>query len=99
DWLKRVLTELHGERLKAPPVLFVDNAGAVKLAKNPEFHKRTKHIDVLHFYVRERYINSEITVQHVEGSKQFADILTKPLDRQRFETLGFRIGCSVSEEV
>ena len=31
----------------------VDNQSAVKLEKNPEFHKRTKHIDVRFHFIRE----------------------------------------------
>ncbi|KRY49442.1 Copia protein, partial [Trichinella britovi] len=31
--------------VKQNPILFVDNMGAVKLSKNPEIHKRSKHTD------------------------------------------------------
>ncbi|RLU25216.1 hypothetical protein DMN91_003309 [Ooceraea biroi] len=31
--------------LETVPLLLVDNASAIKLAKNPSFHKRSKHID------------------------------------------------------
>ena len=44
-WLKRLLGELGG-RGSEVPTLHVDNASAVKLAKNPEFHKRSKHVEV-----------------------------------------------------
>lgn len=42
-WLRRIISELTGKEIKS--MLFVDNQAAVRLAKNPEFHKRTKHID------------------------------------------------------
>lgn len=89
-WLKRLLGELT-EVNNSPP-LYVDNASTVKLGKNPEFHKRTKHIDVRHFYVRERVLAGDITLEHIESSNQLADILTKPLDRCRFEFLRKKIG-------
>ena len=38
-WLKRLIEEIV--KLKENPVLMVDNVGALKFAKNPEFHKRT----------------------------------------------------------
>lgn len=36
------------------PVLKIDNVSAVKLIKNPEFHNRTKSIDVNYGFVREK---------------------------------------------
>ena len=33
--------------------VYEDNQGAIALAKNPEFHKRNKHIGIRHHFVRE----------------------------------------------
>lgn len=35
------------------PLLLVDNQSAIKLTKNDELHKRTKHIDVRYHFIRE----------------------------------------------
>lgn len=42
-WLKRLYSELI--ELNSTPLLYVDNSAAVRLAQNPEYHKRTKHIN------------------------------------------------------
>jgi len=89
-WLKRLFSELTN--LNDVPVLKCDNIGAVKLAKNPEFHKRSKHIDTRYLWIRERYINGELNIEHVSGNKQIADILTKPLPKPRFEELRSSMG-------
>ena len=34
-----------------------DNESAVKLASNPVFHARTKHIEVRHHYIREKVLD------------------------------------------
>jgi hypothetical protein len=34
--------------------LFGDNQGAIALARNPESHSRTKHIDIMHHWIRQR---------------------------------------------
>jgi len=38
-WLKRLFGDIL--KLRHTPVLQVDNSAAVKLAQNPEFHRRT----------------------------------------------------------
>jgi hypothetical protein len=50
-WLKRLLSAMT--TISETPQLQVDNEAAVKLAQNPEFHRRTKHIRIRHFFVRE----------------------------------------------
>jgi hypothetical protein len=90
--LKRLLSELLPDFAKRTPVLYIDNTSALKLTKNPECHKRSKHIEVRHFYVRERYLNNDIEIEHVDGRKQLADLFTKPNERGRFEILCHGIG-------
>ena len=44
-WCARFLAELH-YREDTPVLLRADNQGSIYLSKNPEFHKRTKHIEI-----------------------------------------------------
>jgi hypothetical protein len=89
-WLKRLFSEVTC--LKDSPKLLVDNMSAVKLANNPEFHQRSKHIDVKYHFVREKCSDGTLNIGHVEGLKQVADILTKPLAGPRFKTLCEMLG-------
>ncbi|UYV67990.1 hypothetical protein LAZ67_5002731 [Cordylochernes scorpioides] len=50
-WLRRLLKDI-GIKMDRPTVLNMDNQAAIKLVQNPEFHKRTKHIDVRYHYIR-----------------------------------------------
>ena len=36
------------------PTILVDNKAAIKLAENPEFHKRSKYIDIQYHYIRDQ---------------------------------------------
>jgi hypothetical protein len=45
-WLKRLLSELLSDFARKTPVLYIDNASAIKLTKNPEYYKRSKNIEV-----------------------------------------------------
>ena len=49
-WLKRLLGELDG-KVSEVPTLFVDNACAVKIAKNATYLKRPKHVELRYLYV------------------------------------------------
>jgi len=63
--------------------LYVDNQSAIKLSKNPELHKRTKHIDIRYHFLREKYESGEISIAYIPFEIQKADILTKALSRFR----------------
>ena len=76
-WLIRLMNDLVG--LKETPILQVDNEAAIRLAENPEFHKRTKHIRIRHFFVRELVKNGNLKIRKVSSDHQLADILTKPV--------------------
>eukprot|EP00253_Pinus_taeda_P014679 PITA_14679 len=43
-WLRKILEDLQVKQVQSTP-LMIDNTYAIKLAKNPKFHDRTKHIN------------------------------------------------------
>ena len=62
------------------PIILVDNQGSLKLAENPEFHKRTKHIDIVYHFIRECINNNKLKVGYIPTKEQLADGFTKGLD-------------------
>jgi len=68
-------------------VVKIDNQSAIKLILNPEFHKRSKHIDIRYHFVREKYSSGDIKIEYVCSRNQLTDILTKALSRNLFQTL------------
>ena len=61
--------------------IYCDNNSTICLANDPEFHTRTKHIDIRYHYIREAIVNNSITVVHVPTEENIADVLTKGLDK------------------
>ncbi|CAB0034441.1 unnamed protein product [Trichogramma brassicae] len=92
-WLNRLLTEIKNKT--CTPTLYIDNASAIKLTKNPEFHKRSKHIEVRYFYIRELFQAERIKVEHVRSEDQLGDMFTKPLGFDKFKSMCAQIGLSV----
>jgi hypothetical protein len=81
-WMKQTLLE-YGVKFDCIPLLY-DNESAMKIATNPIQHKRTKHIDICHQFLRDHVSKGEIVMEGVRTDDQLADIFTKPLDETNF---------------
>lgn len=82
--------------------LFSDNCGAIKLAENPVFHNRSKHIDVRHHFIRGMLENGVIEVDYRSTEDMAADVLTKglsgPKHRRCLELMGISTGEKYSRD-
>lgn len=78
-----MVEELTNTRLE-PVELFIDNQSCIRLVRNPEYHQRTKHIDIQYHFVRERQASGDIDTKYISTERQLADICTKPLPKERF---------------
>jgi len=63
-------------------LIYGDNQGAIALIENPQFHQRTKHIDIRYHFIRHAYQKNLIRLQYIPTSLMTADIFTKPLPRE-----------------
>ena len=53
------------------------------MAKNPQFHKRTKHIKIRYHWIRDLVRDGEIKIESCRDPDQTADVLTKALARPK----------------
>ena len=90
-WL-RVLLEDMGFPQTTATLIHADNQGCIALARNPVAHSRAKHIDIRHHFIRERLQNSEIRLEYCWTKDMLADIFTKQLPREAFETFRSALG-------
>ena len=65
--------------------IYCDNTSAINIAKNPCQHKRTKHIDIRHHFLRDNVEKGLISINFCASENQIADIFTKALSREKFE--------------
>ena len=85
SYILRHVQEFMGPSITVDAVnVFEDNEGAIKLATNKHASQRTKHIDVKHHLVRDASHARKVSVAYVRSEDQHADLLTKPLDMQKF---------------
>jgi len=90
-WIRSMLTEL-GFKPKEASKIWLDNQSALAVAKNPELHSRTKHIDIRHHFIRDCVENDVIEVHYCPTKQMIADILTKALPKHQFQELRAQLG-------
>ena len=71
---------------------FEDNQGSIALAKNPQYHKRTKHIDIRYHFVREKVEDGQVILEYISTLDMLADIMTKPIPAAQFCLLRGKLG-------
>ena len=89
-WLHVLLAEL-GMSVK-PMLVQCDNQGALKLLKHPIASQRSKHIDVLYHFAREKVMLGEVEFVYCATEDMVADIFTKPLNKSKFEMCRAKLG-------
>lgn len=88
-WLAKLLAEINYKAnvglatseltAKQPITIYCDNQAAIRVSKNPEDHKRSKHIDISFHMLRQRTELGEIELEYINTNDMAADYLTKPL--------------------
>jgi hypothetical protein len=96
-WLRYLLEEI-GYDTSEPSPLFIDNASALLVVKNPEHQSTMKHVHRCWNWIRSQVADGFITVKHVPGEENVADIFTKPLGRTKFEKFRQMLGLHDSQQ-
>lgn len=82
-WTNNLLKEL-GYNIE-PATIYQDNKSTIMLANKGEGNfKRTKHINVRLFYVKQLIEEGEVKIEYLPTDDMIADLLTKPLVGERF---------------
>jgi hypothetical protein len=80
-----------GVRFERVP-LMCDNTSAISVAKNLVFHKKMRHVERRHHFLRDHVEKGDIEMRYIDTERQLANIFTKPLYSSRFADLRGEIG-------
>ena len=82
-WLRNLLADLDLAQDGGTITIYADNQSAIKLLKNPVVSMRSKHIDVVYHFARERVARKEVKFEYVKTEHMLADMLTKPVSKAK----------------
>ncbi|GJU49555.1 hypothetical protein Tco_1219110 [Tanacetum coccineum] len=89
-WMRSQLTDYGFKFNKI--LLYYDNKSAIALCCNNVQHSRAKHIDIRYHFIKEQVENGIVELYFIRTEYQLADIITKPLPRERFNFLIDKLG-------
>src|SRR5436305_11119143 len=90
-WIQRLLSDI-GREAENQDLIKDDNQGAIALRHHPQYHARTKHIDIQYHFVRECVENRKVRLEYCPTMDMVADGLTKALERDRHHDLAAKMG-------
>ena len=93
-FLQMLLSEIIPVPIPVP--IHGDNQGAIALVKNPIISNRSKHIDIKHHFIREKFTSNFIDLCYVNTDDNVADVFTKPVTKNkliRFRKMLFGQDC------
>ena len=95
-WMKEFISNLGLiASASCPMKFFCDNTGAIALAKESRFHKRTKHIERRFNSIHDQVKEGDIEICKIHMDLNVTDPLTEPLSRgkhdQHQDSMGVRI--------
>jgi hypothetical protein len=73
-------------------LLMCDNTSAISVAKNHVFHKKMRHVERRHHFLRDHVEKGVIEMRYIDIKRQLTDIFTRPLDYSRYADLWGGIG-------
>jgi hypothetical protein len=70
----------------------VIHTSAISVVKNLVFHKKMRHVERRHHFLRDHVEKGDIEMRYIDTERQLTDIFTKPLDSSRFADLRGEFG-------
>ena len=90
-WISKYFDEI-GLPVNKPLTIYADNSGSIANSTTDKNHRRTKHIDVRHHFIKEHVKLGNIIFQYTRTTENTADILTKPLPRDTLRKFAYHLG-------
>ena len=97
-WMRELISDLRNPPATSTEIL-EDNQSVISMAKNPQFHGKTKHINIKYHFIREQIANGTICLKYCPTEDMLADLLTKGIGPEKFERLRMSYGMCKQESM
>ena len=84
--LKTILSELKLIDSAISVPIYIDNNSTLALIHGNQSNRRTKHIDIRYFKMREYHSDASLIYKKIPTAENFADLLTKPLNGPKIKS-------------
>ena len=66
-YIKSLVSQINilKDNISAIKIIYTDSLSSIKLAKNPIYHARIKHIDIHYYFIRENFLNGNVDLIHI----------------------------------
>jgi hypothetical protein len=81
-WLHKLVSRLYDQVLDST-MIYCDDQSCVKLLENLMFHDRLKHIEIKHYFLRDKVHRGEVVLHYISTDEKITDILVKPLSKMK----------------
>lgn len=83
-WMRQLTTDLNlKNKADKPIILFEDNQSAICIVKHPQFHGRTKHIEIKYHFTQDQVNIGTNELQYCRTEDMMADMFTKALAKEK----------------
>jgi hypothetical protein len=96
-WLKRVISDF-GYQIKKRIKIYADNQSSNKLVDKYKFSNHTKHIETKAHFIQDLKQKGLIYIEFVPSEHNLADLLAKPLGKNKIKKLSMLSGVIPTEE-
>ena len=90
-WIRKLLEELNCQQREASN-LYCVNKAAISISENPVQHDHTKHVEIDRHFIKEKLEKNIISLPFIRSKDQLADILTKVVSAEAFNTILCKLG-------
>jgi hypothetical protein len=91
-WMRQLLEELFGKQFSQPSTIHQDNQSTIAIALDPVHHQRVKHMDIKHYFIRQKLEEDIVKLVYCQSKCMIADVLTKALPPADHKRLSFLLG-------
>lgn len=97
-WIKSWLLEVLPTAVIPPMLIWCDNQSTVHILGKDNRHATTKHMDIKLHFIRNHINDGTINVRWISTVDQVADLLTKTIGSNRFQTLVSKLITTVKSQ-